>query len=102
MEGTRLPPVRQLAADLSLAAGTVARTYRELEKSGLVRTRRGAGTTVAAGQHLLTEEARGERAAEILGHAVRQARALGTTDAEIRQVVAGALAGLPGRASPVP
>jgi len=28
--GDRLPPVRQLAADLGLAAGTVARTYREL------------------------------------------------------------------------
>jgi DNA-binding transcriptional regulator YhcF (GntR family) len=26
--GDRLPPVRQLAADLGLAAGTVARTYR--------------------------------------------------------------------------
>ncbi len=29
--GTRLPAVRQLAADLSLAAGTVARSYAELE-----------------------------------------------------------------------
>ncbi len=33
-DGTRLPPVRQLAADLGLAAGTVARTYRELEAAG--------------------------------------------------------------------
>ena len=39
--GDRLPPVRQLAADLGLAAGTVARTYRELEQSGHVRSRRG-------------------------------------------------------------
>jgi len=27
-----LPPLRQLAADLGLAPGTVARAYRELEK----------------------------------------------------------------------
>ncbi|MGG5260996.1 GntR family transcriptional regulator [Phycicoccus avicenniae] len=46
--GDRLPPVRQLAADLGLAAGTVARTYRELEQAGFVRSRRGGGTRVAA------------------------------------------------------
>jgi GntR family transcriptional regulator len=45
--GDRLPPVRQLAVDLGLAAGTVARTYRELEQSGYVRSRRGGGTRVA-------------------------------------------------------
>lgn len=45
--GDRLPPVRQLALDLGLAAGTVARTYRELEQSGYVRSRRGGGTRVA-------------------------------------------------------
>lgn len=47
-EGERLPTVRQLAADLDLAPGTVARAYRELEAAGLIRTRRGAGTRVAA------------------------------------------------------
>ncbi|MFJ3667226.1 GntR family transcriptional regulator [Streptomyces sp. NPDC090106] len=46
-EGERLPTVRQLAADLGLAAATVARAYRELEAASLVRTRRGAGTRVA-------------------------------------------------------
>lgn len=45
--GERLPPLRQLAADLGLAVGTVARTYRELEAAGLVRSRRGGGTRVA-------------------------------------------------------
>ncbi|SDP57949.1 DNA-binding transcriptional regulator YhcF, GntR family [Streptomyces sp. cf386] len=47
-EGERLPTVRQLAADLGLAPGTVARAYRELEAAELIRTRRGAGTQVAA------------------------------------------------------
>lgn len=46
--GDRLPPVRQMAADLGLAPGTVARTYRELEQAGFVRSRRGGGTRVAA------------------------------------------------------
>ena len=45
--GSRLPPLRQLAGDLGLAVGTVARTYRELETAGLIRSRRGGGTRVA-------------------------------------------------------
>jgi DNA-binding transcriptional regulator YhcF (GntR family) len=50
--GTRLPTVRQLAADLGLAANTVARAYRELEESGLIETRGRAGSFVsAAGEH---------------------------------------------------
>ena len=43
----RLPTVRQLAADLGLAANTVARAYRELEAAGLVETRGRHGTFVA-------------------------------------------------------
>jgi GntR family transcriptional regulator len=45
--GSRLPPLRQLAGDLGLAVGTVARTYRELESAGLLVSRRGGGTRVA-------------------------------------------------------
>lgn len=45
--GTRLPTIRQLAADLDLAPGTVARAYSQLEREGLVVARRGAGTVVA-------------------------------------------------------
>jgi DNA-binding transcriptional regulator YhcF (GntR family) len=45
--GTRLPTVRELAGQLSLAANTVARTYRELESAGVVETRGRFGTFVA-------------------------------------------------------
>jgi GntR family transcriptional regulator len=45
-EGTRLPPIRQLAADLGLAGGTVARAYRELEQEGVIETRGRHGTFV--------------------------------------------------------
>lgn len=47
-DGTRLPSVRQLAADLRLAPGTVARAYAALEAEGFVSTGR-TGTTVRAG-----------------------------------------------------
>jgi GntR family transcriptional regulator len=46
LPGTQLPPIRQLAADLGLAANTVARAYRELEVNGLVLSRVRHGTTV--------------------------------------------------------
>ena len=47
VEGDRLPTVRGLASELQLAAGTVARAYKELEAQGLVTTRSRAGTVVA-------------------------------------------------------
>lgn len=47
--GTRLPPVRALAAHLGIAANTVARAYRELEQAGVVETRGRAGTIITAG-----------------------------------------------------
>ncbi|MBV7295942.1 GntR family transcriptional regulator [Corynebacterium sp. TAE3-ERU12] len=46
--GDRLPSVRQLARDLDLAPGTVARAYKELDTAGLTVSRRGGGTRVAA------------------------------------------------------
>lgn len=47
--GTKLPTVRALAADLGLAAGTVARAYRELEADGVVVTEGRRGTFIASG-----------------------------------------------------
>jgi GntR family transcriptional regulator len=44
--GQRLPTIRQLAADLGLARGTVARAYRELEQRGLIRSRGRHGTFI--------------------------------------------------------
>ncbi len=44
--GSKLPTVRSLAADLGIAAGTVARAYKELEAAGLIESRRRNGTVV--------------------------------------------------------
>jgi DNA-binding transcriptional regulator YhcF (GntR family) len=46
--GARLPTVRQLAADLGLAPGTVARAFRELEAEGIIESRRRHGTHIKA------------------------------------------------------
>jgi GntR family transcriptional regulator len=47
-EGSSLPPVRQVAADLGVNLNTVAFAYRELQKAGLIRVRHGAGAVVIA------------------------------------------------------
>lgn len=46
--GDQLPTVRQLAVDLRINANTVAKVYAELEREGVVETRRGVGTFVTA------------------------------------------------------
>ncbi len=47
-QGDQLPTVRQLAVDLRVNANTVARVYAELERAGVLETRRGVGSFVAA------------------------------------------------------
>lgn len=54
--GERLPTVRQLARDLDLAPGTVARAYKQLEAEAFVQTRARGGTTVNATPRSLPPE----------------------------------------------
>ena len=44
--GMQLPTVRQLAVDLAVNANTVAKVYAQLERDGILETRRGVGTFV--------------------------------------------------------
>jgi GntR family transcriptional regulator len=46
--GDQLPTVRELAVDLRINANTVARVYAELERAGVIETRRGVGSFVSA------------------------------------------------------
>jgi GntR family transcriptional regulator len=46
--GDQLPTVRQLAVDLQVNANTVARVYVELERAGVIETRRGVGSFITA------------------------------------------------------
>ena len=47
-EGSPLPPVRQVAADLGVNLNTIAFAYRQLQKEGLIKVRHGAGAVVTA------------------------------------------------------
>lgn len=85
--GARLPTVRRLADDLGLAPNTVARTYRELEQSGIVETRGRHGTFVALSADDSTRRAQ-EAARAFVGHL----RTLGVPDADARAYLEAALA----------
>jgi len=55
--GDRLPTVRQLAESLAVSPGTVVKAYRQLERDGVIQSRRGGGTAVvgkASDPRLLT------------------------------------------------
>ena len=88
--GAKLPPVRTLAADLGLAANTVARAYRELEQAGLVETRGRAGTVITA--RAARTPAAAQRAAQRYAEATR---ALGVPAETALELVRAALE-LPG------
>src|SRR3954470_7539985 len=46
--GDQLPTVRQLAVDLQVNANTIARVYAELERAGVIETKRGVGSFISA------------------------------------------------------
>ena len=78
----RLPPIRQLATELELAANTVARAYRELESAGLVETRGRNGTFVVGKR----TEAR-LQAIQVTRDFIAAMQDLGITPAEIQATV---------------
>lgn len=80
--GTRLPPVRTLALELGVAAGTVARAYRELEADGVVVTEGRRGTFVAS-----SPASTGSDAAAAAATYAAEARRLGLSRDEARKLL---------------
>jgi GntR family transcriptional regulator len=56
--GEELPPIRTLALQLKVTPNTIVKAYDELEHSGVVHKRRGAGTYVSEGPPLLAHRER--------------------------------------------
>ena len=90
-EGTPLPPVRQVAADLGVNLNTIATAYRELQREGLINIRHGAGAIVAPRTSL--EKTDGELR-KPLRAALTQLVLAGLPKAEIMTMVSDELRGL--------
>jgi GntR family transcriptional regulator len=82
-EGDRLPTVRQMAVDLRINANTVARVFAELERAGVVETRRGVGTFVKGrGVDSGSPATRGRRLEALADRYLADAAALGASAQE--------------------
>jgi GntR family transcriptional regulator len=80
--GYELPSIRVLAADVEVSVITVKRAYLELEREGVIVTRQGKGSFVAAGADLGTE-LRLRELDEHLRAAAQLALALGLSSKEL-------------------
>ncbi|AIU81051.1 MULTISPECIES: GntR family transcriptional regulator [Bacillus] len=53
--GDKLPSVREMAVQMKVNPNTIQRTYSEMERLGIVETRRGQGTFIAERSDLKAE-----------------------------------------------
>ena len=90
--GERLPTVRQLAVDLRINANTVAKVYTELEREGVLETRRGVGTFVRTRDLPVLRGRRSDRERELrllMDRFLSEATALGFSLDEVLEHLAG-------------
>ena len=92
LPGAQLPTVRRLADDLGIAPNTVARSYRELERDGVIHTRGRNGSVVAASAGHPVGQDPAADAAQAYALRIRE---LGLAPADALALVRTAL-GLPG------
>jgi GntR family transcriptional regulator len=90
-EGSSLPPVRQVAADLGVNLNTIAYAYRQLQKQGLVRIKHGAGAVVTS---RLLKDATEEQLRSQLRTALTHLALAGLKLSEVRLLVEGELSRL--------
>ncbi|MDI6710714.1 MAG: GntR family transcriptional regulator [Thermoanaerobacterales bacterium] len=90
--GEPLPSIRELARELVTSVITTKRAYLELEREGLIVTRQGVGSFVAAVDPAALAAARRKAARELLRRAVERARETGVGDRDIARMVEEILA----------
>jgi DNA-binding transcriptional regulator YhcF (GntR family) len=90
--GDRLPTVRQLADELDIAPGTVARAYAELERLGVVVTEGARGTRVAPRKSAgMSDTERPETLVGLLRPVIVAAFHLGASAKELREALERAM-----------
>ena len=85
--GDALPSIRALAREQRVSVITVQRAYDDLDREGLVRSRRGKGfwvETISGGRKQMMAE---RRFAEALGELVAHATADGLLEADMRRIL---------------
>lgn len=86
-----LPSLRVLAADIRVNPNTVQRAYDELERAGIVYSKRGVGLFVAGGQIASARGAAEKQVAKLLRSAIRAGRTADLPPDRIRMLFENAL-----------
>ena len=85
--GELIPSVRDLGGKLRVHPNTVARAFQELERMGVIATRRGRGMEVAPEAPRLCRQHRQRIVRERLREALREAASSGLAPEEVRLLV---------------
>ena len=80
--GDRIPSIRELSAYLKVNTNTIQRVYQEMERNGLISSKRGTGYFFTEDINM-TEKTRYTLAYDSLSRFVEEMRALGCADKEI-------------------
>ena len=91
-EGSSLPPVRQVAADLGVNLNTIAFAYKQLQREGLIQVKHGSGAIVTSRVVSDREE---EQLRVQLRTALTQLVLAGLKHSEIKTLVNEELSNLP-------
>ncbi|MBM7713090.1 GntR family transcriptional regulator [Siminovitchia sp. FSL H7-0308] len=83
--GEKLPSVRDMAVQSGVNPNTIQRSYAEMERMGIVETRRGQGTFVIEKESIV-DELKQSMQTEIIGQFVKSMKELGYTN---QQMVSG-------------
>ena len=93
--GEPLPSVRVVAEQLVVNPNTVAKAYAELASEGVIESRAGKGSFVAARRQVFSKTERSRRLEEALNAFVNEAAYLGFAPDDIRTILERRLAQLP-------
>lgn len=80
--GDKLPSVREMAVQMGVNPNTIQRTYSEMERMGVVETRRGQGTFVVDNSEIVMELKQTIQL-EVIGTFVNKMKDLGFSKEEI-------------------
>ena len=90
--GEKLPSVREMAIQSGVNPNTIQRTYGELERMGVVETKRGQGTFMTE-QIEMKRQLRTEIQREMIEMFIQNMRGIGVEDKEITEAVEQVLMG---------
>lgn len=90
-EGTRLPSIREMAAQLEINARTVSRAYEVLDKEGLVVLQQGRGVFVTSPQATVPTKQRRPLLMEQIRRLLAEATRMGASREEVLQIMQNAM-----------